>query len=134
MSAGVGKWLASGRMGASSTALAAATLGVTEWNNPPDHPHDSDDLGRCLLLYGMAPEAREGLKRLAAVSGQWKRLADNWEKLIDIFDDSQACSALIDKLVNPNNLHAYEFRKGDDGRWDIFPWSDKPSARRGIRL
>lgn len=135
MSKGVGKWLAMGRCGMSSTALAAATLGHVDWNDPPAYPHDSDDLSRCILLYGFAPEAKEGLARLAAVSGQWKRISENWDKLIDIFDDRRACSDFLHTLINPNNLRSYEERKDASGRWDIHPWSDKPgAASRSVQL
>lgn len=123
MSDGVAKWLANGRAGASSQALAAASLGAVP--NVPDYPHDPSDFGRCLALWEMAPEAVEGLKRLAAVSGPWNRLAERWADLIELYQrgESSACFHLMQRLINPSNLRAYEIRKGDDGRVDLYPWS-----------
>ncbi len=129
----IGKWLLTGNICASSRALAAAALGAMP-DEPPDYPHDSNDFGRCILLYRMAPETTEGLARLAAISNQWKRLSDHWNELIDLLgSDRSECTRLIDELVNPRGLRVYEFRRGADDRWDIFPWSDD-GTRLTLRL
>lgn len=117
---GVGRWLAAGRTGASSSALAAATLGNIP-NHAPAYPHDSDDFGRCYVLWGLTPEAKDGLARLAAISGPWKRLADRWDELLALYEhDRPACHKLIRSLVSQVS-GIYETRKGEDGRWDSFP-------------
>lgn len=117
---GIGEWLASGHVGLSSQVLAAATLGVVR-DTAPSYPHDVGDFSRCRYLYLRTPEAKEGLARLAAVSGPWHRLAPRWDELLSLYEsDRDACHKLIRELVG--ELTGWcEIRKGDDGRWDTFP-------------
>ena len=119
MSFGLAKWLASSHVGASSRALAAATFGVVP-DGPPDYPLDVSDIGRCFVLWGLEPEAPRGLERLAAVSGPWKRLSDNWSELLRLYgEDRDACNELVRKCVSLGS-GSYLVRKGEDGRWDLF--------------
>jgi hypothetical protein len=80
---GVARWLASERVGASSIALAAATLGAAE--KGASYPHDPDDLNRCLILIEKCPEARAAVDELAKVSLQWARLAPVWDRITATF-------------------------------------------------
>lgn len=117
---GVGEWLASRKVGASSSALAAATLGVLP-DHAPSYPHDADDFGRCKFLWDRTPEAREGLKRLAAISGPWHRLSERWDELLALHEnDLKACSSLIRKLTEMPTPYC-QISKGEDGRWDARP-------------
>lgn len=100
MSEAIGRWLAKGRVGASSTVLAAAALGALPAGEP-SYPHDFDDFGRCFRLCQMAPsEAALGLKRLAEVSGKWERLAAKWGELCLLYEsDVDACNKLVKSCV-----------------------------------
>jgi hypothetical protein len=131
MSDGVGKWLASGRVGASSSALAAAMLGSVPADTPPAYPHDSDDFGRCAVLCAFSPkEVQSGLGRLAAVSAHWRRLAERWDELTDLYTrDLKACNKLVRELTDPGGSGFYEVRKDADGRWDRFKVKDFRAAR-----
>ena len=102
MSYGVGKWLGSGHVGASSSALAAAMLGYVP-EGAPAYPHDGSDFGRCAELWRMVEreEAQSGLVNLAAVSGPWNRLAEEWHRLLQLYDtDRNLCHDLVRRCVS----------------------------------
>lgn len=76
-------WIASGRVGSSSKAMAMAACSL-----PSDgsYPHDPDDLNRCLLLMLEAvPEVRQQFAKVAAISRPWANFIENWEKLEAMF-------------------------------------------------
>lgn len=79
------EWLINGAVGSSSKTLAAVALGV----KPSDisYPHDPDDLNRCLLLMQAAPEVREALPKVAALSDKWAGLVKNWAEIEATFLD-----------------------------------------------
>ena len=72
-------WLANGRVGLSSKTMAMTALGVpvAEVN----HPHDPDDLNRCLLLLKAAPVVREAFPKIAALSPVWAALIKRWDDI-----------------------------------------------------
>jgi hypothetical protein len=116
---GIGIWLASRHVGLSSSALAAATLGVVG-DQSPHFPHDVDDFSRCVFLWNTEPETKNGLALLASVSGPWKRLADHWQQLLDLYErDRDACHKLVRECTSSGSGMFY-VRKGKDGRWDYF--------------
>jgi hypothetical protein len=78
------RWLFTGQVGASSRAMAAAVAGMP---NDGSHPHDPDDLNRCLLLLVAVPEIRNHMDRVADISPTWAKLAENWEALERSFLD-----------------------------------------------
>ena len=84
------EWLCNGKnKGISSEAMAAAFLDKT----PEDrfgfgnHPSDPSDFNRCLLLLKIAPEAKNHMDKIAALSDTWKKLVDNWDDLEKCFLD-----------------------------------------------
>lgn len=75
-------WFATGRVGASSKAMANAACGLPQdplWG--PSYPHDPDDLNRCLLLLAVAPEIRHNWDKIAALSPTWSRLVERWDEI-----------------------------------------------------
>lgn len=80
------EWLiTSDDKGVSSEAMAAAFLGKKpRW---PGHPLDPSDFNRCLKLLRHAPEAREHMDKVAALSDVWANLVDQWEELERCFLD-----------------------------------------------
>lgn len=71
-------WYQTGRVGASSRAMATHLCGA-----PCDgsYPYDLDDLNRCLLLLDAVPEFRAELPRMAEVNKSWAALVDRWDEI-----------------------------------------------------
>jgi hypothetical protein len=71
-------WMGTGRVGASSKAMALHMTGA-----PCDgsYPHDPDDLNRCLLFLEAVPEAREHLPRMATLNKVWAALVGRWDEI-----------------------------------------------------
>lgn len=71
-------WMMTGRVGASSKAMAAHLCGA-----PCDgsYPHDPDDLNRCLLFLEAVPEARAELHRMATLNKTWAALVGQWDNI-----------------------------------------------------
>jgi hypothetical protein len=75
-------WFACGRVGSSSKFMATY---LTIGSGDKSHPHDPDDLNRCLLLLVAVPELRGHMYKLRGVSKQWEQLVDNWDSLESCF-------------------------------------------------
>jgi hypothetical protein len=80
LEAKVAHWFASGRVGVSSRTIASF-LGLGIPKGDYSHPHDPDDLDRCLQLLEAIPELRENLPRLAALSPEWAALVGRWDEI-----------------------------------------------------
>lgn len=76
------EWFATGRVGASSKAMACAVAGMP---NDKSHPHDPDDLNRCLMFLKAVPEARQHFDKVAALNEYWKVLIDNFADIESSF-------------------------------------------------
>ena len=72
------EWFVTGKVGASSRAMASCIAG---FDSDRSHPHDPDDLNRCLLFLEAVPEARERLGELRGLSRTWAKLVDRWDEL-----------------------------------------------------
>lgn len=68
-------WVATGRVGASSKAMAMAACDLP---NDGSYPHDPADLNRCLLLLKTVPEVRDHFDKIAALGAVWGRLVSRW--------------------------------------------------------
>jgi len=71
-------WIGTGEVGLSSKAMA---LAVVDMPNDGSHPHDPDDLQRCLLLLDRVPEIRGYMHKVAAISDTWAKLVDQWDEI-----------------------------------------------------
>ena len=78
------KWFGTGRIGLSSKAMALAAIDIY---NDGSHPCDPSDLNRCLLLMQAAPEIRQRMDKLAAISETWGKLVDQWDEVEQCFID-----------------------------------------------
>jgi hypothetical protein len=77
----VAHWFATGEVGTSSKTIASFLgLGIRRCRDF-SHPHDPDDLDRCLQLLEAVPELRESLPRLAALSPEWAALVGRWDEI-----------------------------------------------------
>lgn len=76
-------WLATGSIGSSSKCMA---MWLAFGKRVDDgfgaaHPHDPDDLDRCLRLLFVAPGLRERLPRMAELSPEWSALVGRWDEI-----------------------------------------------------
>ena len=78
------RWFGTGKVGASSRAMALAAV---EMPNDGSHPLDPADFNRCLLLLEAVPEIRQRMDRVAAISKTWAKLVDHWAEVEKCFLD-----------------------------------------------
>jgi hypothetical protein len=75
-------WLANGKTGASSEAIAFHLgLGLPRKQSGRNHPHDPSDFNRCVELLRAAPRLRAKLPEMAKLSKEWKRLVAAWDRI-----------------------------------------------------
>ena len=77
-------WFGTGRVGASSKAMALASIGAS---NDGSHPHDPADFNRCLLLLEQVPEIRNHMEKIAAINDSWAKLVARWDDVEQSFLD-----------------------------------------------
>lgn len=75
-------WIATGKVGLSSKAMAMAACGV---QCPGNHPRDAGDFQRCLLLLDAIPEIRQHFNEIAGLSPVWNRLIEDWDAIEECF-------------------------------------------------
>jgi hypothetical protein len=85
-------WLVSDDTGLSSRTLAAETAGVEpvrkHWPSI-SYPLDPADLGRCLRLIERIPAARKAVDRIAAKHPVWAKLAPEWDRLSELYNEER---------------------------------------------
>jgi hypothetical protein len=83
------EWLANGEVGSSSKCMAMwLQFGKrVEGSAFGSHPHDPDDLNRCLKLLRCAPELRYSIKKMADISTEWAALVARWDEIEKSFLD-----------------------------------------------
>lgn len=78
-------WIAAGRGVGMSSRTMALWLAFDRKDDPhgfgPSHPHDPDDLDRCLRLLALVPELRLHLPRMAELSREWAALIPRWDEI-----------------------------------------------------
>lgn len=79
----VAMWLRNGERGASSNAMCKRMFGIPQ-DAGTDHPHDPDDLRRCLLFLDAA-KAHDKVPLMADVSIAWDELVKLWDQLMAVF-------------------------------------------------
>jgi hypothetical protein len=79
-------WLANGRTGLSSKAMAFYLgFGMKRKEDGRAHPYDPADFDRCLQLLRAAPRLRAKLPQMAKLSKEWKRLVAAWDRIEELF-------------------------------------------------
>jgi hypothetical protein len=76
----IAHWFATGHVGVSSRTMASF-LGLGIRKGDYSHPHDPDDLDRCLQLLEAVPELRPYIANLAALSPEWEALVRRWDEI-----------------------------------------------------
>lgn len=78
-------WKARGDTGISSQTIYAVMAGGSFPPWGPDIPHDPSDFKRCYDLLRLIPEWKPRMSEMAKVSRDWKRFADAWDELTEIY-------------------------------------------------
>lgn len=79
---GLVEWLGNGSRGISSNSIVEHLTGINctgDWGM--DHPHDPDDLDRCLRLLEAVPSLRNQLPRMSTASKEWAGLIMRWSEI-----------------------------------------------------
>ena len=76
-------WLSNGEVGESSKCMAM-WLAFGKRAAHGSHPHDPDDLDRCLKLLQRAPGLRAMLPAMAGMSGEWAALVARWDEVEEV--------------------------------------------------
>lgn len=91
-------WMATGRVGASSTCMARHLTGQA---HDGFHPRDSADFGRCLGLLDAVPELRSRLSDMAAVSPYWTALVEHWDEIERRVREEDGADTVMRSLLDP---------------------------------
>lgn len=80
--AGLVEWLAGGPRGISSNSIVQHLVGLPACKgNGTSHPHDPDDLDRCLKLLDAVPLLRVCLPYMSSCSPEWAALIARWDEV-----------------------------------------------------
>lgn len=71
-------WIATGHVGASSTAMAMIACDLP---NDGSYPLDPGDLNRCLLMLEEVPEVRDHFGSISKRGVVWGRLIERWDDI-----------------------------------------------------
>jgi hypothetical protein len=106
-------WLLNGRVGMSAKAIYCHMTGNTDkdrWN----HPHDPDDLNRCLILLDLIPEWRPRMLEMKDRSPAWAGLAEKWDEISATFIDE----AGLDWCKAQSAPRTYDLMKAAIGNYE----------------
>lgn len=81
-------WLMNGDTGLSSEAIYDHFMGAEKPRT--SHPHDIDDLRRCMFLLEHTPEWRDLMPSMSSISKEWAALGTNWHELTMLFNEEAA--------------------------------------------
>lgn len=95
-------WIANGHVGQSSKAMWNCLMGNKDF--AINHPYDPDDFSRCYKLLQAVPEWRGELHKLKSLSTAWNNLADNWDKLTEMYEENERT-----EWKNYKKVGMYEF-------------------------
>jgi len=95
-------WIANGHIGNSSKTMWNCLIGNEDF--PINHPYDPDDFSRCYKLLEAVPEWKKELYELKSLSIQWNNLIENWDKLVDMFEENR-----ITNWKDVDRIGMYEF-------------------------
>lgn len=78
-------WLSCGERGISSETIASYIWGLPKSRWGHSHPHDPDDLKRCLKLLAASPETKARFDEMRSLSPEWNALVTDWAALETLF-------------------------------------------------
>lgn len=74
-------WLAGGERGISSNTIVQHLTGIPAARDSMDHPYDSGEFRRCVLLLESVPALRIQMPGMATCSASWAALVAHWDEL-----------------------------------------------------
>jgi hypothetical protein len=77
------QWLGSDDVGPSSGYMLSVLIGASSEPDGPI-PSDPDELGRCIRMIKACKLSHE-IPRLYSMGNRWRRIAENWERLCDMY-------------------------------------------------
>jgi len=95
-------WISNGHVGMSSKTMWSFFMRVKEFD--VNHPYDPDDFSRCYKLLEAVPEWKSRILELSALSTPWKNLAENWDKLTQMYEQNEK-----EQWKNSKEVGMYEF-------------------------
>lgn len=78
-------WMAGGERGISSETIVSHIYGLPGPRWGKSHPHDPDDLYRCIKLLQGSPETADRFSEMRTASPEWRTLVDHWDELERLF-------------------------------------------------
>lgn len=84
------EWLASDDVGESSRYMHSVLIGASAKPDGPI-PSNFDDLGRCIRMVKACQLSKE-IPRLYSMGNRWRRIAENWERLCDMYQANKSDS------------------------------------------
>lgn len=106
-------WLENGEQGLSSLSLCYNLCGdkIKEemkkngMSSYIDYPRDSGDFGRCYKFFNMVPKAKENLSNMKAVSNEWFKLVNVWDKLTENYEKLLSAKKNEDKDIYSGEIY-----------------------------
>ena len=95
-------WIANGHVGMSSKTMWNFFMKNEKF--PINHPYDPDDFSRCYKLLEAVPEWKILVPGLTTLSKEWKALAENWDKLTEMYEQN-----IREDFKNYKQVGMYEF-------------------------
>lgn len=95
-------WFKDGDVGASSKTMANYFSDMIDFEIY--YPHDPGDFGRCYKLLIAFPEWKIRILEISALSKQWKNLAENWDRLTEMYEQN-----IRENWKNSKQIGMYEF-------------------------
>lgn len=92
-------WATSGYTGLSSKYMAYRLMPKKARYAPYAHPHDAEDVERCMLLLECVPEIN--VDGMCGASPQWERLVERWDEIADRIrlDEREEADAVVRECV-----------------------------------
>ncbi len=109
-------WASGDDTGVSSKAILKVMTGQTI-SDDYCHPHDGQDLARCVRLLDIIPEWRPRINEMKAVSDEWAALSAVWPELEGLHraGDNSTTYARIQAIVRPiEDARGNIIRMGND--------------------
>lgn len=104
-------WVVGEKVGMSSKAIWAHMMDAGKPRYGWSHPHDPDDLSRCLRLLDLIPEWQARMPEMAKRSTAWAGLIRHWDAILASFK-----AEFGEEPYRQGDGSTYELMKKAEGR------------------